>query len=90
MQIQRVGSVAAGLHMESFRAGAKESAGRGAAGYEAGEAARGLRHRALLQEVERADAVLQAHLLRGPRALADHWPDLTDTRYSCASELHSS
>ncbi|XP_026745637.1 telomerase-binding protein EST1A isoform X2 [Trichoplusia ni] len=88
VQIQRVGSVAAGLHMESFRAGAKESAGRGGSGYEAGEAARGLRHRALLQEVERADAVLQAHVLRGPRALADHWPDLTDTRAFLQNALH--
>ncbi|XP_052757427.1 uncharacterized protein LOC113517389 isoform X2 [Galleria mellonella] len=54
--------------------------GGGGVQYEAAEAARAARHRALLQEVDRADAVLQAHTLRGPLALAAHWHDVVNTR----------
>lgn len=39
-----------------------------------------MRHRTLLQEVDRADVILQTHILRGPLGLADHWPDVTETR----------
>ncbi|XP_022819542.1 telomerase-binding protein EST1A isoform X3 [Spodoptera litura] len=60
--------------------GIKESSSRGNAGYEANDAARAVRHRALLQEVDRADVILQTHILRGPLGLADHWPDVTETR----------
>ncbi|KAF9802444.1 hypothetical protein SFRURICE_009126 [Spodoptera frugiperda] len=60
--------------------GIKESSSRGNAGYEANDAARAVRHRTLLQEVDRADVILQTHILRGPLGLADHWPDVTETR----------
>ncbi|XP_037869133.1 telomerase-binding protein EST1A isoform X2 [Bombyx mori] len=58
----------------------KESSVRGAMSCDNSDAARGDRHRALLQEVDRADALLQAHMLRGPAALADHWTDVIETR----------
>lgn len=58
----------------------KESSSRGSAGYEANDAARAVRHRALLQEVDRLDVILQTHILRGPLGLAQHWPDVTETR----------
>ncbi|XP_072943401.1 uncharacterized protein Smg6 isoform X2 [Epargyreus clarus] len=64
--------------------GAREVRG---GGYEAGEGreagggrARGARHTALLQEVDRADAVLKMHTMRGPLALASHWPIVYETR----------
>ncbi|KOB75803.1 putative Telomerase-binding protein EST1A [Operophtera brumata] len=53
----------------------KESSSRGGQGYEATDAARAARHRTLLQEVDRADAILQTHSIRGPLSLADHWQD---------------
>ncbi|XP_049867626.1 telomerase-binding protein EST1A isoform X2 [Pectinophora gossypiella] len=65
----------------------KESSSRGGTGYEVGDAARAARHRALLQEVDRADAVLQTHTLRGPLALAEHWNDVIDTRKSLQNAL---
>lgn len=49
-------------------------------GPESSEAQRAARHRPLLQEVDRADAILQAHTLRGPVALAAHWDDVVETR----------
>lgn len=58
----------------------KETSSRANPGYEAGDAARAARHRSLLQEVDRADAILQAHILRGPLALAAHWDDVIETR----------
>ncbi|XP_075969615.1 smg6 nonsense mediated mRNA decay factor isoform X2 [Anticarsia gemmatalis] len=64
--------------------GVKESSSRGGAGmsggYEKTDSERAARHRALMQEVDRADAILQAYILRGPLGLAQHWPDVTDTR----------
>ncbi|CAB3242237.1 unnamed protein product [Arctia plantaginis] len=73
--------------------GAKEGSGRGGSagvggGYEATDAARAARHRALLQEVDRADAILQAHVLRGPLGLAQHWPDVAETRTFLQNALH--
>ncbi|KAJ2952733.1 hypothetical protein O0L34_g7085 [Tuta absoluta] len=67
--------------------GARENSSRGGSGYEAGDAARAARHRALLQEVDRADAILQTHTLRGPLALAEHWGDVIDTRKSLQNAL---
>ncbi|KAI5637980.1 est1 DNA/RNA binding domain-containing protein [Phthorimaea operculella] len=55
--------------------------------WRAGDAARAARHRALLQEVDRADAILQTHTLRGPLALAEHWADVIDTRKSLQNAL---
>ncbi|CAH0720855.1 unnamed protein product, partial [Brenthis ino] len=55
----------------------KESSGRS---YEAGDASRGARHVALLQKVDRADAILKMHTMRGPLALAANWPDVAETR----------
>ncbi|CAG9783765.1 unnamed protein product [Diatraea saccharalis] len=60
--------------------GIKETSSRIISGYETGDAARAARHRSLLQEVDRADAILQTHILRGPLALAAHWEDVTETR----------
>ncbi|XP_034840495.1 uncharacterized protein Smg6 isoform X2 [Maniola hyperantus] len=57
------------------------------AGYEAAEASRGARHVALLQKVERADAILKMHTLRGPLALAANWPDVIETRKFLQSAL---
>lgn len=56
-------------------------------GYEAGDAQRAAKHRAVLQKVDRADAVLQAHMLRGPLPLADHWNDVVETRIFLQSAL---
>ncbi|XP_053625221.1 telomerase-binding protein EST1A isoform X2 [Plodia interpunctella] len=55
---------------------------------DAGDAARAVRHRDLLQRVDRADAILQTHALRGPMALAAHWPDVADTRKFLQNALH--
>ncbi|XP_050345669.1 telomerase-binding protein EST1A [Nymphalis io] len=52
----------------------------GSGRYEAGDAQRGARHVSLLQKVDRADAVLKMHTLRGPLALSRDWPDVADTR----------
>ncbi|KAL4710757.1 hypothetical protein ACJJTC_004402 [Scirpophaga incertulas] len=60
--------------------GMKEAATRTACGYEAGDAARAARHRTLLQEVDRADVILQTHILGGPIALSMHWNDVIETR----------
>ncbi|XP_068629473.1 telomerase-binding protein EST1A isoform X1 [Battus philenor] len=60
--------------------GVKESTSRGGMGYEASDAARAARHVALLQKVDRADAILRTHTLRGPLALASHWDDVIETR----------
>lgn len=69
--------------------GVKESSGRGYEAYEAheahevyeaGDASRGARHTALLQRVDRADAILKMHTMRGPLALAANWPDVVETR----------
>ncbi|KAJ8725669.1 hypothetical protein PYW08_003852 [Mythimna loreyi] len=68
--------------------GMKESSSRGSGGYEANDAARAVRHRALLQEVDRLDVILQTHILRGPRGLAQHWPDVVETRSSLQKALH--
>nr|XP_049695353.1 telomerase-binding protein EST1A isoform X2 [Helicoverpa armigera] len=68
------------MEREVHSAGMKESSSRGNVGYEANDAARAARHRSLLQEVDRADVILQTHILRGPLGLAEHWPDVTDTR----------
>ncbi|CAH0406478.1 unnamed protein product [Chilo suppressalis] len=67
--------------------GIKEASSRIASGYEAGDAARAARHRSLLQEVDRADAILQTHILRGPLGLAAHWEDVTETRKFLQSAL---
>ncbi|KAI8434951.1 hypothetical protein MSG28_003416 [Choristoneura fumiferana] len=48
--------------------------------YEASDAARAARHCELLQQVDRADAILYTHSLLGPVALADHWPEVMETR----------
>ncbi|XP_038215820.1 uncharacterized protein LOC119835197 isoform X2 [Zerene cesonia] len=72
--------------------GMKESS-RNGLGYEvceageAGEAARAARHVALLQQVERADAILKTHTVRGPLALAANWQDVTETRKFLQSAL---
>ncbi|KAG6458805.1 hypothetical protein O3G_MSEX011065 [Manduca sexta] len=60
--------------------GMKETSSRNTMTYDSNEAARAARHRSLLQEVDRADVILQAHMLKGPVGLADHWSDVTDTR----------
>lgn len=61
--------------------GGSGSRGGAASGsYAATDAARAARHRVLLQEVDRADAILHAQILRGPIALAHHWGDVADTR----------
>ncbi|KAJ0180547.1 hypothetical protein K1T71_003951 [Dendrolimus kikuchii] len=65
----------------------RETASRGGPSYDANDAARAARHRALLQEVDRADAILQAFILRGPIALAEHWNDVTDTRLCLQNAL---
>ncbi|XP_063821793.1 telomerase-binding protein EST1A isoform X2 [Ostrinia nubilalis] len=65
----------------------KDTSTRVASGYEAGDAARAARHRALLQEVDRADALLQARIVRGPLGLAAHWDDVTETRKFLQSAL---
>ncbi|XP_045491287.1 uncharacterized protein LOC123691097 isoform X2 [Colias croceus] len=69
--------------------GVKETS-RNGLGYEvceAGEAARAARHVALLQQVERADAILKTHTVRGPLALAANWQDVTETRKFLQSAL---
>ncbi|CAH2073901.1 unnamed protein product, partial [Iphiclides podalirius] len=58
----------------------KETSVRSGMGYEASDAARAARHVALLQKVDRADAILRTHTLRGPVALASHWDDVIETR----------
>lgn len=84
--IVNVGSDFLTLVSQSVRIppGAKE----GRAGYEAGDATRGARHVALLQKVDRADAILKMHTLRGARALANDWPDVVETRYFYTLHLH--
>ncbi|GBP48131.1 hypothetical protein EVAR_74636_1 [Eumeta japonica] len=65
-----------------------ESSGRSGGsggGYEQSDVERAARHRSLLQKVDRADAVLQAHTLGGPVALALHWQELIDTRLALIS-----
>ncbi|XP_045542788.1 uncharacterized protein LOC106720366 [Papilio machaon] len=61
----------------------------GGAGAGAGEAARAARHVALLQQVDRADAILRTHALRGPAALAAHWHDVIETRKFLQNALQS-
>ncbi|XP_041977684.1 uncharacterized protein LOC121732012 [Aricia agestis] len=66
----------------------KESTGRGGgSGYDANDAARAARHTALLQKVDRADAILKMHILRGPAALANTWSDVAETRKFLQSAL---
>ncbi|XP_047510080.1 uncharacterized protein LOC125052988 isoform X2 [Pieris napi] len=65
--------------MERDLSGVRESGTRSGATYE-GEAARAARHVALLQKVDRADAILKMHTVRGAHALATNWPDVTETR----------
>ncbi|XP_039746843.1 uncharacterized protein LOC120624394 isoform X1 [Pararge aegeria] len=69
--------------------GAKECSNRVnvGSGYEGSEASRGVRHVALMQKVDRADAILKMHTLRGPIALAANWPDVIETRIFLQSAL---
>ncbi|XP_052737444.1 telomerase-binding protein EST1A isoform X3 [Bicyclus anynana] len=69
--------------------GTKETSSRVTAGsgYEGSEASRGARHVALLQKVDRADAILKMHTLRGPITLAANWPDVIETRKFLQSAL---
>ncbi|KPI91498.1 Telomerase-binding protein EST1A [Papilio xuthus] len=69
--------------------GAGHEAGGAGAGAGAGEAARAARHVALLQQVDRADAILRTHALRGPAALAAHWHDVIETRKFLQNALQS-
>ncbi|CAK1581884.1 unnamed protein product [Parnassius mnemosyne] len=75
-----------GVKEASCRVGGGGGGGAGG-GYSAGDAARAARHVALLQRVERADAVLRAHTLRGPVALAQHWENVVETRKFLQSAL---
>lgn len=58
----------------------KETSNRSGPNYDAGDAARAARHTALLQKVDRADAILKMHTLSGPLALAANWSDVAETR----------
>ncbi|CAK1552021.1 unnamed protein product [Leptosia nina] len=68
------------IRMEKGVSGVKETAGRNGASYDTGEAARAARHMALLKQVDRADAILKTHTMRGPLSLAANWSDVAETR----------